>query len=85
MNIVYFQTLTDHFRLNYANMWMSILNADVEAIERNAKNLGVNGHLCGVLASMLTARAWKSIKAGIGNHSRSEKEVQIYITYITLG
>lgn len=83
-----YTTLTDDFRLKYARMWLSLLNADTNAIQQNSENLGIERNLHALLASMITARAWKSIKAGISKRSVTEsedKEIKAFIgTYLHL-
>ncbi|GAB6030636.1 putative aarF domain-containing protein kinase 1 [Chamberlinius hualienensis] len=61
-----YMTLTDTFRICYANMWLALLNADVEGIKKYSNQFGVKAdHLQKLLASMLTARTWRSVAKGI--------------------
>ena len=81
--------LTNDFRLNYAQFWLSILNADLDGIKSSADLLGV-GELHGLFACMVTGRSWNSIQKGIDKAEKSaaeSKEVKenaaMYIKEIT--
>eukprot|EP00095_Tigriopus_kingsejongensis_P002163 maker-scaffold248_size238799-snap-gene-1.33 protein:Tk02163 transcript:maker-scaffold248_size238799-snap-gene-1.33-mRNA-1 annotation:"hypothetical protein LOTGIDRAFT_121554" len=80
--------LTHDFRGNYANFWLSILNADTEGIKVYADKLGV-GQLYGLFACMVSGRSWSSIQKGIGKNEKSSAEskeikdnAQMYIKQI---
>uniref|UniRef100_A0A914XMU8 Protein kinase domain-containing protein n=1 Tax=Plectus sambesii TaxID=2011161 RepID=A0A914XMU8_9BILA len=60
-------TLTDDFRLNYANLWLALLKPDQDAIKYWSKKMGV-GDLYGLFACMVTARSWKSVTSGISKN-----------------
>lgn len=68
-------TLTDKFRMNYCNMWMALLHADVKGVERWGRELGV-GDLYGLLACMMTARSWKAVQKGIEVQKPTAEEKQ---------
>lgn len=68
-----YANLTDDFRLHYANLWMSLLNADVQGIKKEAEALGV-GPMYGMLACMLTARSWDAITVGIDRKKITAQE-----------
>lgn len=59
------QNLTDEFRVEYANLWLSILNRDRKAMRFHSANLGIQGNLYGLFACMVTGRPWDSILEGI--------------------
>ncbi|KAL4237932.1 putative aarF domain-containing protein kinase 1 [Mactra antiquata] len=70
-----YQTLTDDFRINYCNLWMSLIQADLKGVEKFSKNLGV-GKLYPLFACMLTARTWESVTSGIEKTEVTDKENQ---------
>ena len=69
------QQLTSDFRVDYANFWLSILNADTEGIKTYADKLGV-GQLYGLFACMVAGRSWNSIQRGIDREKKSAEEVR---------
>ncbi len=71
-----FQTLHDDFRVNYANLWLAILRADMNGVKHWAEVMGV-GNLYGLFACMLTARSWKSVTSGIHKNGRTDEEVNL--------
>lgn len=71
---VTFQNLTNDFRITYSKLWLSILDADLEAIKHYGNQLGV-GELYGLFACMVTGRSWDSITAGIDKKKRTAAEV----------
>lgn len=84
-----YQTLTDEFRLDYCQLWQSIIAADLEGIKRYSKAIGA-GDMYGIFACMLTARSWDSLAVGIDKRQRSEQEdrevrehAAMYISEIT--
>jgi aarF domain-containing kinase len=58
-----YQQIDDEFRVEYARLWISIVERDEDAVRDIAKSLGVQSY--DILASMLTARAWREEKAGM--------------------
>ncbi|XP_055931345.1 aarF domain-containing protein kinase 1-like [Argiope bruennichi] len=82
--------LTDQFRVNYSNMWLALMKADVKGVEYWGRKLGV-GDLYGLLACMITARSWRAVTEGIEKHGVSSEEKQEirsnaanYLTEITV-
>lgn len=70
--------LTDEFRVNYCNMWLCLMSADVKGVEHWGRKLGV-GNLFGLLACMITARSWTAVTKGIektGTSSDEKKEIR---------
>ena len=67
------QQLTNDFRLNYAQFWLSILQADLDGIKRYADVLGV-GQLYGLFACMVSGRSWGSIQKGIDKSEKNAAE-----------
>ncbi|GIY17131.1 aarF domain-containing protein kinase 1 [Caerostris darwini] len=67
--------LTDQFRVNYCNMWLALMKADVKSVEHWGRKLGV-GELYGLLACMITARSWTAVTKGIEKHKLSTEEKQ---------
>ena len=67
------QQLTNDFRLNYAQFWLSILQADLDGIKQYADVLGV-GQLYGLFACMVSGRSWGSIQKGIDKAEKNAAE-----------
>ncbi|XP_054715249.1 aarF domain-containing protein kinase 1-like [Uloborus diversus] len=70
--------LTDQFRMDYCNMWLSLIKADVKGVEYWGRKLGV-GELYGLLACMITARSWTAVTKGIEKvkpTSEEKKEIR---------
>ncbi|KAK7571912.1 hypothetical protein V9T40_014384 [Parthenolecanium corni] len=59
-----YATLSDDFRFEYAQLWISILNSDVESMSHHCTALGVPD-LFWLFASMVTGRSWDAIKSGL--------------------
>ncbi|VEN37521.1 unnamed protein product [Callosobruchus maculatus] len=72
-----YATLKDEFRVEYANLWLAILNKDRVAMRYHCKNLGIEGNAYGLFACMVTGRTWDSIMRGIdkGGMTKSEKKL----------
>lgn len=68
------QTLTDEFRLNYAQLWLALIHTDLDAMRLYAGRLGA-GHLYGLLACIVSARSWTAITHGIDKKSFSAEEL----------
>ncbi|XP_033115857.1 aarF domain-containing protein kinase 1-like [Anneissia japonica] len=69
-------TLPNEFRLNYANLWQSLIAANLEGIKLYSQRLGA-GELYPLFACMLTARSWAVVTHGIDQVERSSKEDDI--------
>lgn len=66
MHYIFFkQELKDEFRVEYSNLWLSILNKDRAAMKEHCKNLGIQGNLYGLLTCMITGRTWDNIMKGV--------------------
>lgn len=59
-----YTTLPDKFRLNYSNLWISIINADEQGIKKYAQELGA-GDLFPLLACILASKPWESLMKGL--------------------
>ncbi|XP_071961915.1 aarF domain-containing protein kinase 1-like [Antedon mediterranea] len=68
-----YQILTNEFRLNYANLWQSLIAADIEGIKTYSQRLGA-GELYPLFACMITARSWAVVTHGIDQVERSNVE-----------
>lgn len=73
-----YTTLHDNFKINYCNLWISIINGDHEEIKKWAKELGA-GDLYPILACILAAKPWESLmkgltKPGLKTNSATEKK-----------
>ncbi|CAG9856848.1 unnamed protein product [Phyllotreta striolata] len=69
-----YATLKDELRVEYANLWLSILNRDINGIKLHSKNLGIDGRAFGLFACMVTGRTWNSIMRGIDKEKLTSKE-----------
>ncbi|RZB39466.1 putative aarF domain-containing protein kinase 1 [Asbolus verrucosus] len=72
-----YANLSDEFRVEYANLWLSILNRDRKAMRLHSANLGIKGDLYGLFACMVTGRTWDTILKGIdkAKPTKSEKDL----------
>ncbi|XP_022103707.1 uncharacterized aarF domain-containing protein kinase 1-like isoform X3 [Acanthaster planci] len=84
-----YQSLTDEFRMNYANFWQSIIAADIDGIKKFSEALGA-GDMYALFACMLTARSWDVVTTGIDRVAPSNEEdeeiqrsVALYIPQIS--
>ncbi|RXG73307.1 putative aarF domain-containing protein kinase 1 [Armadillidium vulgare] len=68
-----YTTLTEKFRLTYARLWQSILNANLKDIEFYGREMGL-GDLYGLFTCMVTGRSWDSIIKGIREKKLSPGE-----------
>lgn len=66
--------LTDEFRLRYAELWMALLRADVNALRRVGHQLGVRGDLYKILSCIVCGRSWAAVSAGIDKRKVSASE-----------
>ncbi|KAL1500909.1 hypothetical protein ABEB36_006328 [Hypothenemus hampei] len=69
-----YATLKDEFRINYANLWLSILDRDRRGMRIYSKNLGIEGDVYGLFACMVTGRTWETIMKGIDRESFTKGE-----------
>lgn len=75
---LFVQVLTEEFRMTYCRLWQALINKDLPAVKRYSEQLNA-GQLYRLLASMVCARAWDSITAGIDQEPMSKKEVLFII------
>lgn len=71
-----YATLSDDFRYEYAQLWISILNRDMQSMAIHSTALGVP-NLFWLFASMVTGRSWDAIRAGLHTtkFDNNEKEL----------
>lgn len=69
------QVLTDEFRFDYSQFWLSIMHRDFNKMKIYAKKLGINEDLYFLFAAMVTGRPWDTIKKGIDRTKPGETEV----------
>nr|CAG4643863.1 EOG090X047B [Lepidurus arcticus] len=69
--------LSDEFRELYSQLWLSIIRADIPAVQRVSGALGV-GELYALFACMLTARSWTAVQQGI-DRERFDTDEQLEI------
>ena len=67
------QELPEEFRVNYTNLWMSIIGADVKEMQKNSEKLGI-GELYGLFACMVSGRSWNAILGGIDKQCKTAVE-----------
>ncbi|XP_037954091.1 aarF domain-containing kinase 1 [Teleopsis dalmanni] len=60
-----YANLTDKFRYEYSNLWLSILSVDRKGMRKHSENLGIKGDLYGLFACMVTGRPWETVTQGI--------------------
>ncbi|XP_066157451.1 aarF domain-containing kinase 1-like isoform X1 [Euwallacea fornicatus] len=69
-----YATLKDEFRINYANLWLSILDRDRKGMRQYSKNLGIEGDIYGLFACMVTGRTWETIMKGMDRQTFTKGE-----------
>ncbi|KAG8188058.1 hypothetical protein JTE90_009931 [Oedothorax gibbosus] len=67
--------LTDQFRFEYSNMWLSLMKADLKGVEYWGRKLGV-GDLYALLACIVTGRSWTAVTKGIEKFKSTSDEEQ---------
>ncbi|KAG1650358.1 putative aarF domain-containing protein kinase 1 [Nymphon striatum] len=70
-----YMTLKESFRHDYSKMWLGLINANVEDIQKYSKKLGVDD-LYPLLACMMTARSWDAINFGIDKKESNDEEAK---------
>jgi aarF domain-containing kinase len=71
-----YQNLSEQFRYNYANIWMSILEKDIKKLEILTKHFNV-GEYFALFACIITGRSWDAISQGIDKVKFTSIEVLI--------
>lgn len=66
--------LTDQFRLQYANLWLALIRADLDALRHWSGRLGISGELHKILSCIVSGRSWKSITQGIDRKKATRSE-----------
>lgn len=74
-SILKFQVLSEKFRLDYSQLWLSILNKDRDRMREQCAKLGIEGNLYAILTCMITGRTWDSILSGINETKQGTAEV----------
>ncbi|XP_020799500.1 uncharacterized aarF domain-containing protein kinase 1 [Drosophila serrata] len=69
-----YANLTDKFRYDYSNLWLSILNVDRKAMRLHSEQLGIKGDLYGLFACMVTGRPWETVMQGLTKVKYSKEE-----------
>ncbi|XP_059613166.1 aarF domain-containing kinase 1-like [Phlebotomus argentipes] len=69
-----YSTLTDQFRYDYSQLWLSILRVDRPAMREYSAKLGIRGNLYGIFACMVTGRPWEAVLTGIDRTRASTSE-----------
>lgn len=75
--------LSDEFRSKYSNLWLALIQANMESIKKHATELGV-GELYGILACVVSGRPWSAVVRGITEHidkkamQSEESEIKSY-------
>lgn len=75
--------LSDEFRSRYSNLWLALIQANMNSIKRYATELGV-GELYGILACVVSGRPWSAVVRGITEHidkkamQSEESEIKSY-------
>lgn len=71
-----YTTLPEKFRLNYSQMWLAIINADLENIKKYGIELGA-GDLFPLLAGILVAKPWEAIAAGLTKPKKKDNNKEV--------
>lgn len=75
--------LSREFRSNYSNLWLGLIQGNMESIKKYANQIGV-GELYGILACVVSGRPWSAVKRGITEHidkkamQSEESEIKSY-------
>lgn len=75
--------LSNQFRSNYSNLWLGLIQGNMNSIKKYATELGV-GELYGILACVVSGRPWSAVKRGITEHidkkamQSEESEIKSY-------
>lgn len=72
---ILFQILSQEFRFEYAQLWLSILNVDRKEMRIHSHNLGIEGDLYALFTCMITGRTWDTVLTGVDKTKRTQKEV----------
>lgn len=77
--------LSNDFRSKYSNLWLALMQANMDSIKKYATDLGV-GELYGILACVISGRSWSAVQRGITEHidkkamQSEESEIKSYAT-----
>ncbi|XP_055703550.1 aarF domain-containing kinase 1 [Phlebotomus papatasi] len=69
-----YSMLSDQFRYDYSQLWLSILRVDRVAMRQFSEKLGIRGNLYGIFACMITGRPWEAVLQGIDRTRQSTDE-----------
>ncbi|GAB0087863.1 AarF domain-containing kinase 1 [Sergentomyia squamirostris] len=69
-----YSTLSDQFRYDYSQLWLSILKVDRVSMREYSEKLGIRGNLYGIFACMVTGRPWDAVLKGIDRTRLSSTE-----------
>lgn len=69
-------TLPDEFRLNYCQLWQSILKRDVEGIKFYSEKMGIL-KMYPLFVCIVTGRTWTSVTRGVDQSSVTEQEEDV--------
>ncbi|XP_014215225.1 uncharacterized aarF domain-containing protein kinase 1 [Copidosoma floridanum] len=69
--------LSDQFRWEYSNLWLSILNKDRVAMRNYCNNLGV-GSMFELLVCMISGRSWETIVGGVQKKMYTSSELDLF-------
>ncbi|XP_018323647.1 uncharacterized aarF domain-containing protein kinase 1 isoform X6 [Agrilus planipennis] len=72
-----YATLSKDLRVEYSQLWLSILNKDKQGMKTHSRNLGIEGDIYGLFACMISGRTWDSLMEGITRKKPSLKEKKI--------
>ena len=64
--------------MTYCRLWQALINKDLPSVKRYSEQLNA-GHLYQLLACLVCARAWDSIKTGIDQSPMSKYEVCVRV------
>lgn len=78
-----YANLSKDFRLNYAQLWLSILNVDRKKIRYHSQQLGIDGNLYALFACMISGRTWDAVMSGVDKTVRTIEEVSCFYFFFT--
>ena len=78
-----FQTLPDDLRIDYAHLWLAILKANKNEIQKISERMNV-GSQYGLLACVVSMRSWDAVSKGIIKTKRNEHEVLLFLEDFSL-
>jgi aarF domain-containing kinase len=74
MKFFLYKTLPEELRIDYAKLWLALLRADKDEIQKISERMNV-GQYYGLFACIISMRSWQAVSEGISKSKLSETEV----------